>query len=139
MFFKKKEIPTKEIDYFRAIGPEEMQDIREYDKDAHFWDGRAPEEQILEYVKSDQPLIDEFQETGEVLVQYPYPDQAAREKAGLKELIFGHGLQNGREIRVTRKLDGTFIVSGNGRHRMYVARKYGLKLLVHVIGEEIEK
>ena len=40
-------------------------------------------------------------------------------------------------IFVRKTKDGKYTICGNGRHRLYVAKKHKIRLLVHVIEEEI--
>lgn len=87
-----------------------------------------------------QPLIEEYERTGEIhTIEFKSLDDVTllgEEKRFLDQ--FRHSfLDCGSHINTVKKLDGTYIVASNGRHRMYVARKYGLKLLVHVAGEEL--
>lgn len=43
----------------------------------------------------------------------------------------------GDSVKVRKHTDGTYSVLSNGMHRAYIAKKYGLRLLVNVKEEEI--
>lgn len=142
-FLKKKKgekhgvrIEQKTTDYYKVIRPDEIAELpappfnqSQYGSEADY----------VSYLRLVQPLIEEYERTGEIhTIEFKSLDDVAQyseEKRFLDQFRYSF-LDCGSHINTVKKLDGTYIVASNGRHRMYVARKYGLKLLVHVSDEE---
>ncbi|MCR5105465.1 MAG: hypothetical protein K6B68_13610 [Eubacterium sp.] len=111
----------------RIILPEEMPDtgIPPFGGRYHY------EDEYREYLEKSQPLFDEFERTGKIA---EVEALKGRPMVGLTSeeewlLCFEHVMMRADCVTVEEQ-DGRYIISSNGRHRMYVAKKYGLKLLV---------
>ena len=110
-------------DYFEVITPEKMvvEDKISFDKY-----GKASEERYRRFLEKDQPIINAYEKNQD-----------------MEGLIEDHEFYEHFRaffdpdcwINVAKFSDNKYIVTTNGNHRMYVAQKYGLKLIVHV-GEE---
>lgn len=116
-------------DYFRVIEPSEI----EYNSKIPDFGvpGRPSEEEYKDYLKSVQYLIEEYQNTGAICSFDNIKKYSEQEKLNKFKCCF----LDGDCIAVEKTLSGKYRVLFNGYHRMYVARKYGLKLLVHVCQE----
>lgn len=142
--FKKKHTGTKvtcriacrSVDYYRVIEPSAIREMKAPEFNMSQW---SSEEEYRAYLESVQPLIDEYASTGTIhTIEYQTMEDVAkyRDEAMFLNNFKASFLNFGSHVNVRKCLDGTYEVSSNGRHRMYVARKYGLKLLVHVSDEE---
>ncbi|MCR5608111.1 MAG: hypothetical protein K6G26_03530, partial [Lachnospiraceae bacterium] len=100
---------------------------------------RGTEESYKNYLESVQSLILEYEENYKIHEIHSNTMKEVFEN--MSEKIFLNAFKdnflsaNGR-IGVKKKSSGKYTVSTNGYHRMYVAKKYGLKLLVYI--ESIE-
>ena len=93
------------------------------------------------YLESVQPLIEEYEQTGSIhnLEYNSFNDiESNRDEQHNLQHFRDSFMDVGQWISVEKSIDGKYRVISNGRHRMYVAKKYGLKLLVHVSQEVIE-
>lgn len=105
---------------------------------------RHSEKEYKEFLVKAQPFIDEFLSTGKI--HNPLNDNITdlNKEQAIKRLnkereinIFKNSLLEGESISVRKTKDGKYTICGNGRHRLYVAKKHKIRLLVHVIEEEI--
>ena len=92
---------------------------------------RKTEEEYLDYVRKGQPYFDEYEKTDKIA-----EIEALRGKPmvglSLHEewlLDFEHNFLGPNSVTVEIQ-NGKYVLSSNGSHRLYVAKKYGLKLLV---------
>ena len=91
------------------------------------------EKEYKEYLEKSQPLFDEFEKTGrivevEALVGKPMVGLSDEEEW----LINFEHIMMGPDCVTVEEQDGKYVISSNGGHRLYVAKKHGLKLLVKV-------
>lgn len=113
---------------YRVLTPVELPNIDR----PPFNNGRyRSEEDYFEYLKKGQPYFEEFERTGQIA---EIAALIGRPLAGLSEhdewmLDFEHNFL-GPDCVTVEEQDGKYVLSSNGRHRMYVAKKNGLKLLV---------
>ena len=145
MFFRRKR--TKEVqptwvkaDYFKILSPSEIY-THPISGTAYFWEGHDSEEHLLPFVKKYQPLIEEYESTGDILIEYPEEipmnDPTGEIQAmQAKETAKFFMLDPLVNVDVKKRIDGLY-EANRGYHRMYVAKKYGLRLLVHVSTEDI--
>lgn len=70
--------------------------------------GRPVESAFLKHLLETQPLIKSYEVTGDIHSEFIKSDSI---------------------IHVMKTDENTFIPSSNGHHRLYIARKYGLKLI----------
>ena len=111
----------KKCNYFIVIKPEEIGNVKEI-KDfgcSH----RGKEEDYKNYLESVQPLITNYEKAGNV-------DTINDNKFYVDFFNFSN------RITVTKTKSGKYEVTDNGHHRMFIAKKYGLKLIVYVEQEE---
>ena len=91
-----------------------------------------------EYLESVQPLIEEYEKSSSIhLLEYNSFDDVlknANEQCRLNN--FKLSFMGAGCIQVEKRLSGQYKVIDSGYHRMYVAKKYNLKVLVHVVQEE---
>lgn len=59
-----------------------------------------------------------------------------RDNRFFRENFIGSFLCDGQWINAGKNVSGKYYVASNGRHRMYIAKKYGLKLIIHVAQED---
>lgn len=92
---------------------------------------RKTQAEYLDYVQKGQVYFDEYERTGHIAAL-----KALKRKSlvGLSEhdewlLAFEHNFL-GPDCASVEIEKGEYVLSSNGSHRMYVAKKYGLKLLV---------
>lgn len=93
-----------------------------------------------QYLESVQSLIEEYENTGAIhsLKYNSFEDMKKNFKTQQKINDFKNSfLFCGNWINAEKTLNSKYIVCSNGRHRMYVAKKYGLKLIIHVCQEKI--
>lgn len=140
MFFKKKNKAQKQIrdvDYFVVIEPKEIKSLKKppFEQGAY-----GSESDYRRYLEEVQPLFDEYESTGNIhTISYASMDEIS-EKRDEKRFLDNFRvsfLDCSQYVNVGRTLDGRYTVVSNGRHRMYVAKKYNLRLLVHVTQEEV--
>ncbi len=82
---------------------------------------KRKEAEYLTHMTEAQPFINTYANTGELTL-------ASTMDAGIHKAFFDPASR----IIVKRADTGTFIPYGNGYHRIYVARKYGLKLIAYL-------
>lgn len=91
-----------------------------------------------EYLESVQPLIEAYEKSGSIpLIEYNSLDDVSKkvnEQCRLNN--FKLSFMGAGCILVEKTLSGQYKVIDSGYHRMYVAKKYNLKVLVHVVQEE---
>jgi hypothetical protein len=144
-FFHKKhrveELPAKKsrrvvtTDYLQVIEASEIAELEAPPFNQAQW---KDESDYKAYLESVQPLIEEFERTGSIhTLEYNSLDDIERNREEQHTLdVFRYSFMDvGQWIGVEKSIEGLYRVVSNGRHRMYVARKYGLKLLVHVSQE----
>lgn len=125
--------------YFKVIEPSEIL----YDSQIPKFDlcGRRSEKEYMDYIKSVQYLIEEYRNTGKIhSIEYTSFDDIKkyREEQEILDAFRDNFLSIGKSITVEKTCTGQYKVVSNGYHRMYVAKKYGLKLLVRVCQEIVE-
>lgn len=114
---------------FKVIYPEEMADV-----ELPPFGGRYRlEKEYKEYLEKSQPLFDEFEKTGRIV---EVDALVGKPMVGLSDeeewlLNFEH-IMMGPDCVTVEEQGGKYVISSNGGHRLYVAKKYGLKLLVKV-------
>ena len=114
---------------FRVIYPEEMADA-----EIPPYGGRYRlEMEYKDFIERSQPLFDEYEQTGrihevEALIGKPMVGLSDKEEWLLD---FEHCML-GPDCVTFEEHDGKYVISSNGSHRLFVAKKYGLKLLVKV-------
>ena len=139
LFKKKKEVPqaptydTKSVDYLIVINGNEIAEMDEPPFDEGKW---GKEEMYKSLLIEMQPLFEEYRRTGTLESAYPLN--------GTKEDI---ALYNQKQkcislfvssyIQTVKTKDQKYKVASDGRHRLFVAKKYSLDILVHVTAEEI--
>ena len=102
--------------------------------------GKKDEAFYEDLVRSFQPLIREYECTGTIhTLEYNSFDDIERNREefsfiGNFQKIF---MDSANYIDVIKTAYGKYRLTYGGYHRAYVAKKYGLKLLVHVSGEEV--
>ena len=129
-------IACRSVDYYCVIEPSAIREMKAPEFNMSQW---SSEEEYRAYLESVQPLIGEYASTGTIrTIEYKTMEDVAknRDEAMCLDNFKASFLDFGSHINVRKCLDGTYEVTSNGRHRMYVARKYGLRLLVHVSDEE---
>jgi hypothetical protein len=141
---KVNELPVKEnrrivtTDYLQVIEASEIVEMEAPPFNQAQW---KDESDYKSYLESVQPLIEEYERTGSIHnLEYNSFNDIERnrdEQHNLKHFRDSF-MDAGQWISVEKSIDGKYRVVSNGRHRMYVAKKYGLKLLVHVSQEVIE-
>jgi hypothetical protein len=122
-------------DYLKVIDSSEIAEIEAPPFSKAQW---GSEEDYKVYLAGVQPLILEYEKNGK-LHSLEYNSVADieknREEADVLHKFRCSFLDVGCWINVEKSLAGEYRVVSNGRHRMYVARKYGFKLIVHVAQE----
>ena len=135
-FFKKKNTnpvssiyKCNKVHYLTVIKGYE---IAEIDSSLFDLEKRSGEESYKALLVSMQPIFKEFQKNG-----FLDTTSGSDEEIKLKQDCISKFIdENGPYINVIKKKN-IYYVATNGRHRMYVARKYNLDILVHVLEEEI--
>lgn len=111
----------KSCGYFTVIKPEEIGNVKEI-KDFEC-SNRWKEEDYKNYLESVQQLITNYEKIEDV-------DTINDKKFYVDFFNFSN------RITVTKTKYGKYEVTDNGHHRMFIAKKYGLKLIVYVEQEE---
>lgn len=124
---------------YRVIEPSLIRDMNspEFDPDPS---SDFSEEGYRAYLESVQYLFDEYEKTGSIHgIVYRTPEDTLRYRD--EDILLRNFRKTflcaGDSVRVTQFSDGTYTVASNGMHRMYIAKKYGLRLLVYVCDKEI--
>ncbi len=136
-----KELPNTKIvstDYLKVIYPSEIAEMEVPPFNQSHWPDELIYKESLEHV---QPLIEEYEHTGSIhTLEYNSYDDIERYRTERHELNkFNYSfMDRNNGISVEKMLSGQYRVLNNGRHRMYIAKKYNLKLLVHVT-QEVKK
>lgn len=138
--FKKKENVENHFlvstDYMLVIKPDE---IAEMDAPMFGKSHYGKELEYKTYLECIQPLVEEYERTGRIhTLEYNSFADIKKNQEERKILDnFNYSFLNcANWVDVEKRISGKYRVCSNGRHRMYVAKKYGLKLLVHVTQEE---
>lgn len=126
-------------DYMKVINPCDMVEIEKPLFDKSHW---GKEEDYKLYLENIQPLIEEYELT-KTIHTLKYNSLADVKKNRDEQNRLNHFnnsfLSAANWINVEKMLNGKYRITTNGFHRMYVAKKYNLKLLVHVAQEVVEK
>lgn len=125
------------VDYMKVITAYEISPMKEPPFALADW---ASEEEYRAYLEDVQPLIKEYETQGKIhdLVYETFEDIDRNRNEQHKINQFKWSFLNSAEwINVEKTMEGTYKVVTNGRHRMYVAKKYFLNLIVHVTQEEV--
>lgn len=125
------------VDYIKVINPDEIGFVEPPPFDQSHY---GSEIEYKRYLESVQPLIEEYESTGSI--HHLKYDSLECVKKNLNEQqklndFKSSFLSCGNWINTEKTLNSKFIVCTNGRHRMYVAKKYGLRLIIHVCQEQI--
>lgn len=132
------ELPKRvTANYMKVINGFEIADMEMPPFEQGHW---SKEDAYKSYLENMQSLIDEYEQTGRIrAIEYTSLDDIDKRAEEKKNIdIFNNSfLKPGNRIDVEKTIDGKYKVI-NGRHRMYIAQKYGLKLLVHVSQEVIK-
>ena len=136
---KQKAIPqastcnTKSADYLIVIKGDEIAEMDE----PSFNLGKWGDEQMYKSLLIEmQPLFDEYRKSGSL--DSPFPINGTDD-----DIMFYNQKQKcislfiSSYIQTVKTKDQKYKVTSDGRHRMYVAKKYSLDILVHVAAEEI--
>ena len=144
LFYKNKEnaniSTTMKVatDYMKVINAAEIDEMRMPAFNQSHW---GSEEDYKLYLESVQSLIEEYEQTGAIhTLEYNSLDDIEKNREEQHKLnqFNSSFLSVGHYINVEKTLTGKYKVVSNGRHRMYVAKKFGFKLLVHVAQEVVE-
>ena len=133
-------IVTKKVDYYECIIDSDRILI---DKRPEFNQLNRPSEQSYKnFLTESQPYIDEYLIKGTIENKYNQLQDMSIE-VNLKRVNeerrlskFRNALFGTDSINVSKTKEGYYRVAKNGRHRLYVAKKYKIRVLVHVILEE---
>lgn len=104
--------------------------IRELDTPDFGIGGQYTEEEYLSYLTMMQPVFEEYMRSGSIdsyVLQLPKEEQFS-----FRVNFYANFTGAGDSVRVRRHKDGTYSLLGNGWHRLFIARKHDLKLLVYV-------
>ncbi len=126
------------VDYMKVIDSDEIGfiDTPPFEQ-SHY----GSEIEYKQYLENVQPLIEEYEKIGTI---HPLRYDSFEDiKRNLKEQQKLNNFESsfldcGNWINAVKTLDSKYIVGSNGRHRMYVAKKYGFKLIIHVCQEQIK-
>lgn len=130
---KEKIYQTFSTDYMKVISASEIADMEEPPFNQSKWSSK---ESYRLYLESVQSIIEEYEKNGK-LPEITLNEEIAHPEECKKLVNFRYNfLDFASYIDVEKTIDGKYKVCCNGRHRMYVAKKYGLKLLVHVSQEQ---
>ena len=133
---KEHEVVT--VDYLKVITPSEIGDVEIPPfKQSHY----GSEDEYRQYLESVQELIDEYENTGTIhSLSYDSFEDVSKNYEEQQRInkFKSFFLSCGNWINAEKTLDSKYIVCSNGRHRMYIAKKYGLKLIIHVCQEQID-
>jgi hypothetical protein len=136
----KKQIVKIRVDNFVVINPEEIEDLGE---PVFNLTGKLREEEYLKLLVDSLPYILEYEASGSVAkLEYNAKDSDAelhtKWEENCKRDAFVRGfLDSGSYINVEKTISGKYRCLSNGLHRLYVAKKYGQKVIVHVYQEEV--
>lgn len=113
-----------------VIKPEQIAPIEE----PPFGGRYLEEEEYVDYLRKVQPLIEEWESTGTIHDVVLNSIKDVHEKR--EEIVFLNNfkaafLNVGKHIDVRLNSDALYDVASNGRHRMFIAKKYGFKLIVY--------
>lgn len=122
-------------DYLKVIYPSEIVEMEIPSFNQSDWSAELEYKESLERI---QPLIEEYERTGSIhdltYSSISDIDKNADEQRTINNFKFFF-MDKRNWINVEKTLSGQYRVLDNGQHRMYIARKYDLKLLVHVSQE----
>lgn len=131
-------IETKKVvstDYMQVIEAAEIIDM----EIPLFHQGKwGSEDEYRVYLESVQFLIEKYEHMGAIhTLRYDmFSDILKNREEQLMINNFKASFMEAEHwVNVEKTIEGKYRVVSNGRHRMYVAHKYGLKLLVHVSQE----
>lgn len=122
---------SKTTNHYCVIEPTSIRELEVPEFGIGKW---ATEEEYLTHLRSMQAVFDEYaikKSISSIVKQLPENEQFS-----FRKNFYGSYIEAGDSIRVKKHQDGTYSLLGNGTHRLYVARKYKLRILVHVIEEE---
>ncbi len=122
-------LPVKE---YRVINGSDIEDVGEPEFNISHW---VTEEIYKKDLEEALPYFEEFSKTG-TIKKYPYNSLDDIQKHyDLNQKIHNverNYMDSGNHVSVIETANGKYIAAVNGRHRLYVARKYNLKILVYV-------
>ena len=134
--YRKKAYEIVSTDYIKVINSIEIGSIDSPPFEQSHYNS---EQEYKQYLESIQPLIDEYEKTGNIhSIEYdPKADieQFIKEQQRLQNFKSSF-LDCANWINAEKTTDSKYIVCTNGRHRMYVAKKYGFRLIIHVCQEQ---
>lgn len=124
---------TKSVDYLIVINGNEIAEMDEPPFNIGKW---SDEEKYKSLLIEMQPLFDEYRQKGSL--DSPYPINGTDDEISIyKKKQKCISLFISSYIQTVKTKDQKYKVASDGRHRMYVAKKYSLDILVHVAAEEI--
>ena len=139
LFKKKQAIPqtstqnTKSVDYLIVIKADEIAEMDEPPFNIGKWGDEKKYKSLLIEM---QPLFDEYRRNG--TLDSPFPINGTNEEISIyKQKQKCISLFISSYIQTVKTKDQKYKIASDGRHRMYVAKKYSLDILVHVAAEEI--
>lgn len=137
-----KEAPKENVyrypaatDYFKVIAGTEIEEM----EPVTFGDnGKMTELQYRELLEDNQSIFDEYDRTG-ALPEIKYEsfediDRLAPEWKRLNDFKTEF-MEVGTRIEVEKRISGKYKVTTNGKHRLFIAQKYKMKVMVHVCQE----
>lgn len=112
-------------DYYTIIYPDEIMPMDEPEFSVSHWYSELEYKQFLEQM---QPLMEWYEASC-----FSFTDCVHDDDEKMTSLFENSFVDVGHRIDVEKIPSGKYRVVSNGRHRMYVAKKYKLKLLVYVV------
>ena len=127
----------EKADYYKVITADEIMELEEPPFDVSHY---GKEDEYKSHLESVQLLVNEYEKNGDIhtLEYNSYEDiERNRDEKMLLDNFRNSYLHDSERIEVKKLLNGKYRFCTNGRHRLYVAKKYDLKLIVHVREEQI--
>lgn len=126
----------RQTDYFIVIMPDEIEDIEPPEFGQH---GKLPEEGYVEMLKRAQPLIEEYKKNHYIqpLVFNSFSDIEEKRDEKVFRDNFDDGFFGVCRIWAEKTSSGKYRIITNGKHRAFIAKKYGFNLIVNVVNEAI--
>ena len=117
---------TYNIDSYIVLRPDQIADI---DNPGFPWKGRS-EEDFVEFVRLSQPFINESLNVKKISgsIMLDNSGYKGTDEVDLDYIWFDIS----RCVTVRENMPGVYTCASNGRHRLYVAKKYGYKIIACV-------
>jgi len=124
---------TKRVDYLTVISGNSIAEMDIPPFGEGKWESEKRYKMLMEEM---QPMFEEFKKKG--LLDTTYPLNGSVEEISLYNLRQKCvDLFISDSITTIKTKSNEYKVASNGRHRMFVAKKYGFDILIHVNEEEI--